>query len=57
MRSGKKKLPAAVLAKAKRLAATTAQKPQPPPRPTTVPERNLPREKIVAALKKLHPMD
>ena len=56
------KIPAKVLASAKTAAAATPRKPVPPahqPRQLH-PERSrggLAREKVIAALKKLHPMD
>lgn len=57
MRQPKKlKLPATVLERAKAIAATTAKKPLPPELPKqTAPLK--PRDKVIAALKKLHPMD
>jgi hypothetical protein len=53
----KLRLPVEVLEKA-RAVVLADKKPLPPPRPT-VPgsPRALKREKVVAALKKLHPMD
>lgn len=50
------KLPTTVLSRAKTAAAEQpSQKPQPPPLKTT--RKPLAREKVIAALKKLHPMD
>jgi hypothetical protein len=52
----KQKVPVMVLSRAK--AATLAQaskKPQPPEAPRAT--KPLPREKVIRALKKLHPMD
>ncbi|MFT3709708.1 MAG: hypothetical protein QM817_18935 [Archangium sp.] len=58
MKSGGKrlKLPTAVLERARAAATVSASKPQVPSAP---PKRRVltPREKVVAALKKLHPMD
>jgi hypothetical protein len=48
----KKRIPVAVLEKARQLSL----EPEPPPQPALRPTP-LPRDKIVAALKKLHPMD
>lgn len=50
------KIPLTVLARAKTAAAeqSTAKKPVPPPHQ---PRKPLAREKVIAALKKLHPMD
>lgn len=56
MKSKRLKVPATVLERAKAAAsATPVQRPQPP----TLAQRRKPlaREKVVAALKKLHPMD
>lgn len=51
----KVKIPVSVLALAKAAAGTTPQKkPAPPPHR---PGKTLAREKVIAALRKLHPMD
>ncbi|MGA9522358.1 MAG: hypothetical protein WBV82_12895 [Myxococcaceae bacterium] len=47
-----RRIPVAVLEKARKLSVA----PKPPPAPAVKPAKH-PREKIVAALKKLHPMD
>ena len=48
------KIPAKVLATAKTAAAASPKKPIPPPHQ---PRKTLAREKVIAALRKLHPMD
>lgn len=50
------KVPTAVLERARAAASATAKKPAPPAPP---PKARAPiaREKVIAALKKLHPMD
>jgi hypothetical protein len=48
-----RRIPVAVLEKARKLSVA----PKPPPAPSVKPAARHPREKIVAALKKLHPMD
>ncbi len=48
-----RRIPVAVLEKARKLSMA----PKPPPAPAVKPAAKHPREKIVAALKKLHPMD
>ena len=56
MKSKRLKVPETVLTRAKAAASTVpVQKPQPPELPKV--RRTLAREKVVAALKKLHPMD
>lgn len=50
----KNRIPVAVLERARQLS----QAPRPPPPPAAAPKATRhPREKIVQALKKLHPMD
>lgn len=56
MRQKKLKLPSTVLERAKAVAATTSPKKPLPPEPARA-RPMLPREKVIAALKKLHPMD
>jgi hypothetical protein len=54
------KVPVVVFERAKAAASTGTKKaPAPPPRPTAPGRKRSPlaREKVVAALKKLHPMD
>ncbi len=54
----KLRLPVEVLEKARAVAGSAEKKPLPPPKPT-VPgsPRAFKRDKVIAALKKLHPMD
>ncbi len=54
MKQRRLKIPAAVLERAK--AGAEARKPVPPPQSPKV-RAPLAREKVIAALKKLHPMD
>jgi hypothetical protein len=54
--AGKVKLPAHVLERAKE-AASARKPPAPPPAPKVASKGALTRAKVVAALKKLHPMD
>lgn len=65
----KDEIPAAVLRRARQAALRTAVRsqapvadrspavPAPPPPPRQSPRRVLAREKVIAALKRLHPMD
>ena len=48
---GSKRIPAAVLARAKQVAKVHQKVPRPRPPP------NATREKLISALKRLHPMD
>ncbi len=54
-------LPAEVMERAERLAQTaqraSTRRPPAPPPPPQPPKRRLAREKVLAALKRLHPMD
>lgn len=52
----KTKLPVAVLERARAVAQAPVRKPEAPVA-TTRPRKNAAREKVIAALKKLHPMD
>lgn len=53
----RQKLPTSVLARAKAVATAAAtKKPTPPPEPAKA-RKLLPREKVIRALQKLHPMD
>ena len=54
MQPRKLKLPAEVLDRARKVSSA-APRPPPPPKPRA--DKPHPREKIVQALKKLHPMD
>jgi hypothetical protein len=49
------RLPVSVLEKAKTLASQPTRRPAPPAAPRA--KKPLAREKVIAALKKLHPMD
>jgi hypothetical protein len=52
----KQKVPVAVLSRAKAVTVAHApKKPQPPEAPKVA--KVMPREKVIRALKKLHPMD
>lgn len=52
------KIPETVLARAKAaVEQAPAKKPAPPPPSTATSRRPLARAKVIAALKKLHPMD
>lgn len=53
--SSKTKVPVQVLARAKAMTSATAKKPT-PPEPVKA-KKLLPREKVIRALQKLHPMD
>lgn len=50
----KRRIPVAVLERARKVSAAP---PRPPDPPKTATRTKLPREKIVEALRKLHPMD
>jgi hypothetical protein len=57
VKSKRLKIPSTVLERAKAAAEqSSAKKPLPPPLPRTA-ARAPAREKVIAALKKLHPMD
>ncbi|MDX2011175.1 MAG: hypothetical protein SFW67_13330 [Myxococcaceae bacterium] len=54
--STKQKVPVAVLSRARAVSVASApKKPQPPEAPKAM--KLMPREKVIRALKKLHPMD
>jgi hypothetical protein len=52
----KMKVPGAVLARARAAATASAAKKPAPPEPVKA-KKLLPREKVIRALQKLHPMD
>ncbi len=61
MAAKRAKVPASVLERAKALATATAPSERsrraPAAGPASAPAKASPREKVIAALKKLHPMD
>jgi hypothetical protein len=58
MKQRRVKIPTSVLERAKAaVEQTPARKPAPPAQPRASTKHPLAREKVIAALKKLHPMD